>query len=57
VDHLFISCPFAKMLWRIVRFTYDLTPPASITNMFENWLNGVDKHSKAKIHIGVSALY
>jgi hypothetical protein len=25
--------------------------------MFGNWLNGIDKSTKAKIHIGVCALY
>jgi hypothetical protein len=56
VEHLFIQCPFAKILWRIVYFAYDLSPPTNITNIFDNWLNGVDKHSKERIHIGFSAL-
>jgi hypothetical protein len=25
-------------------------------NLFENWLNGIDKKTKARIHIGVCAL-
>jgi hypothetical protein len=56
IEHLFISCPFARLLWRIVNFAFDLPPPANVTNMFGNWLNGVDKKSKARIRIGVSAL-
>ena len=56
IEHLFISCPFARLLWRIVNFAYDLPPPTNITNMFGNWLNGVDKSSKARIRIGVSTL-
>ena len=56
VEHLFISCPFARLLWRIVNITYDLPPPTNTTNMFGNWLNGVDRISKARIRIGVSAL-
>jgi hypothetical protein len=56
VEHLFISCPFAKVLWRMVYFTFDLPPPTNITNMFGNWLNGVDKKSKERIRSGVSAL-
>ena len=56
VEHLFISCPFARLLWRTVNITYDLTPPTNITNMFGNWLNGVDIISKARIRIGFSAL-
>jgi hypothetical protein len=56
VEHLFLLCPFAKIIWRIVYFAYNLPPPSSITNMFGNWLYGVDKTSKCRIRIGVSAL-
>ena len=56
VEHLFISCPLAKLLWRTVNFTSDITPPTNISNMFADWLDGIDKRSKAKIRIGVSAL-
>jgi hypothetical protein len=56
VEHLFLSCPFARIIWRMLFFTYNIPPPTNITNMFGNWLNGVDKHDKARIRIGVSAL-
>ena len=56
IEHLFISCPFDRLFWLIVNFAYDLPPLTNITNMFGNWLNGVDKSSKARIRIGVSAL-
>jgi hypothetical protein len=56
IEHLFISCPFARLLWRVVNFTYNLPSPTNIRNMFGNWLNGVDRNSKARIRIGVSAL-
>jgi hypothetical protein len=56
VEHLFISCPFARIVWRMVYFTYNISRPTNITNMFSNWLNGVDKTDKARICIGVSAL-
>jgi hypothetical protein len=56
VEHLFIICPLAKLLWRTVNFTFDLPPPTNITNLFGNWLNGVDRQSKAFIRVGVSAL-
>jgi hypothetical protein len=55
-DHLFLSCPFAHFVWHIVQFTYNLPPPTNSTNMFRNWLNGIDKKTKARTHIGVSAL-
>ena len=55
VEHLFISCHFVKNIWRLVHFTFNITPPTSIANMFGTWLNGVEKHTKARIRIGVAA--
>jgi hypothetical protein len=56
VEHLFIQCPFAKLIWRTIHFSYDLPPPTNVTNMFGNWLVGVDRQSKARILIGTSTL-
>ena len=56
IDHLFLFCPFAKMIWRVVHLAFALPPPTNITSMFGNWLNGIDRITKAKIRIGVSAL-
>ena len=36
--------------------TYNIYPPNSIANMFGNWLMGVDKLTKTRIRIGVSAI-
>jgi hypothetical protein len=43
VDHLFLHCPFAKIIWRMIYFTYNIPPPSNVTNMFGNWLNEVKK--------------
>ena len=56
VEHLFLSCPFAQLVWRVVYSTYNIPPPTNIKNMFGNWLNGMDKQTKARIRIGVSAI-
>lgn len=56
VEHLFIQCPLAKLIWRTINFAFDLPPPTNVSNMFGNWLDGVDRKSKARIRIGVSAL-
>ena len=56
VDHLFITCPFSKIIWTVVYSTYNITPPVNVTNMFGNWLNGVEKKTKARIRIGVAAI-
>jgi hypothetical protein len=43
---------FARLLWRIIRVTYLLA--SLTTDMFSNWLNGVDNAHKIRIQIGVS---
>ena len=42
VEHLFISCTFARDIWRLVHFTFNIYPPTSVSNMFRCWLNGID---------------
>jgi hypothetical protein len=56
IQHLFIDCPFAKKLWRVVHMTFAISPPSNINNMFGNWLNGIAKKDKGFIRIGVCAL-
>jgi uncharacterized membrane protein len=56
VNHVFISCPFSKLVWRVVHTTFGISPPTNITNLFGNWLNGIDAKTKDKIGIDVSAL-
>ena len=56
IDHLLVSCPFAKLVWRVVQFTFNIIPPANVTNMFGNWLNGIDRRVKARIRVGVCAI-
>ena len=55
VEHLFISCPFARDIWCLVHFTFSIYQPTSIANMFGSWLNGIDRKTKARIRIGVAA--
>ena len=56
IQHLFITCPFAKMVWRIVHVALNLTPPNNISHLFGNWLGGVSKKDKVPIRVGVCAL-
>ena len=46
IRHFFITCPLARVIWRIVHMTFNITPPTNITNLFGNWLNGVSKEDK-----------
>jgi hypothetical protein len=56
INHLFFHCPFAKLIWRTIQFTFNIPPPANVTNMFGNWLNGVDKKNKNNVRIGICSL-
>jgi hypothetical protein len=56
IHHLFISCPFARLVWRVVEFTFNLPPPTNITNLFGNWLSAIVKEDRACIGVGVCAL-
>jgi hypothetical protein len=38
VQHLFIECPLAKMVWRVVHMAFAIIPLTSIKNLFGNWL-------------------
>jgi hypothetical protein len=54
IQHLFMSCPFAKILWRVVDMDFNIASPANLTNLFGHWLNGVAK--KVHIRVDVRAL-
>jgi hypothetical protein len=36
VNHLFLACDFAKIIWRMVYIAYNISPLTNITNMFGN---------------------
>ena len=55
VEHLFISCQFTRDVWRLIHFTFNISPPTSVANLFGHWLDGVDKLTKARIRIGTCA--
>ena len=55
IEHLFITCPFAQDIWRLIHFTFNISPPTSVANLFGHWLNGVDKKTKTRIRIGTCA--
>jgi hypothetical protein len=33
IDHLFISCLFSRLVWRVVHFAFSIPPPSNITNL------------------------
>jgi hypothetical protein len=49
IQHLFLDCPSAKMIWRIIFYATNLTQPRSISHMFGTWLNNQHKDYKSLI--------
>lgn len=54
--HLFFECHCAKFILRAVQFSFGLYPPNSISHIFNDWLQGVDKKSRKLILIGAFAV-
>jgi hypothetical protein len=54
VEHLFLSCSFARMICGIFHLT--IPPPTNINNMFGDLLNGIDAENKPRIRIGVNKI-
>ena len=47
---------FARDIWRLVHFTFNINPPTSVSNMFGGWLNGIEKVIKTHVRIGIAAI-
>jgi len=56
IKHLFFDCQMARIVWRIVQVSFNISPPVSIFHMFNGWLNGINKELMYKILVGASAL-
>ena len=56
IQHLFITCPFAHILWKIVHITFYIPSSTNITNLFGTWLRSVPNKDKPHIWVGVCAL-
>jgi hypothetical protein len=56
VNHIFIECPFAKIVWHIIHMSFGLAPPKNIKNLFGNWLTGIPKQDLVNIRVGVCAV-
>jgi hypothetical protein len=56
IQHLFLDCPSAKMIWGIIFYATNLTQPKSISHMFGTWLHNQHKYFKPLIWVGVAAI-
>jgi hypothetical protein len=55
IIHLFLECPHARMVWRIVYYGTGLTPPRSIRYLFGSWLSNQSSKVRNLIWVGVVA--
>jgi hypothetical protein len=55
IKHLFFQCRLARSIWSVIQVASTLFPPRSITNIFGNWLNGIDNRFKKHIRVGAIA--
>jgi hypothetical protein len=51
IKHLFFQCRLARSIWSVIQVASNLFPPRSITNIFGNWLNGIDNWFKRHIRV------
>ena len=56
IQHLFLKCPLAKLLWRTLHVAFNVSPPNTIAILFRTWLNGVKSKIAAHIRIRVCVL-
>jgi hypothetical protein len=55
IKHLFFQCRLARSIWSVIQVASTLFQPYSITNIFGNWLNGIDNRFKKHIWVGAIA--
>ena len=56
IKHLFFECQFARSIWSTIQVASSLYPPSSVTNIFGNWLHGIDNRDRVHIRVGAIAL-
>ena len=56
IQHLFLDCHYARMVWRMVYLATGLTQPKSIRHLFGSWLSNQNTKIRDLIWVGVAAL-
>jgi hypothetical protein len=51
IKHLFFQYHFARYIWSVIQVASTLFLPRRITNIFGNWLNGIDHRFKTHIKV------
>jgi hypothetical protein len=55
-QRLFFYCPYARLVWRVIQVSFNITPPLNIHHMFTGWMQGVEKKLRYKILVGSCTL-
>jgi hypothetical protein len=53
---LFFQYSFARSIWSVIKVALGLYTPTGITNIFGNWLNGIDYKYMILLWVGAMAL-
>ena len=56
IKYLFLDCPYARMVWKIIFYASGLTLPRSIRHIFHSWLANQSKEIRNLIWVGVAAV-
>lgn len=58
VNHLFLKCSMAKMMWNIIQYAFDIKQvPDSTQDLFGVWLKQFGKIEKSLVAVGISAVF
>jgi hypothetical protein len=55
IKHLFFQCRYGRSIWSVIQVASTLFSLCSITNIFGNWLSGIDNRFKKHIRVGAIA--
>jgi hypothetical protein len=56
IKHLFFHCNFARSIWSVIQAAFGLYTPTIITNIFRNWLHGIDYKYMILLRVGAMTL-
>jgi hypothetical protein len=56
IKHLFLDCPYVRMVWTIIFYATGLTPPRSVSHIFNSWLSDQSIKIRNLIWVGVAAV-
>jgi hypothetical protein len=56
IQHLFLECHMARMVWGLASITFGFCPPSSVAHLFGSWLNSFPSKMSNLVLIGAVAL-